>query len=179
MTEKEERIEILTSSIVTTNENIRYYQRLIDGFTGDRNEENAKLRNYEDELDTLIMPKYSAKDFPCLDWSFGNGIAYNDGTNRYVIIKDFKETRCLEKKNNVTIDKFIDIVECKLSDIKVGDYFTHYTTDGKNDNITKYRYCTSVNPSWIWFDFGENGYIKKDCIPIHNTTYIKLILKEI
>lgn len=136
------------------------------------------IQRLNKELTALQKPKYTAKDFPCLGYLFGHGIAFIDNNNEYYISAKLKMISNPIKHSNEYIDNIINIMECKLSDIKAGDYFA--CIDYKND-IGKYRYCTLVTETIIRYDYGDNGYIKNHYIdndPTTSNTYVKFILKD-
>ena len=140
------------------------------------------------ELAALQKPKYTAKDFPCLNTMVEDDIAqilYHDGTYEYEITKWRRySTNKLGRAPAAWIDEFIDIIECKLSDIKVGDYFANATP---GDKVSKYRYCTSFSDDYdgryLYYDCGDTGYIRNARIPmddIHSSEweFVKFILKD-
>ena len=144
------------------------------------------IMQYEQELKQLRLqqkPKYTAKDFPCLDWADEYGILYNDGIYQYQITNGLKRvSKGNLNENNVEasdIDFYLDIIECKLSNIKGGDYFAWFNN---RTNISSYRFCTKIKDGEIYSDHGYDGYIHNDSTPSENryeeNVFVKFILKD-
>jgi len=142
------------------------------------------IMQYEQELKQLRLqqkPKYTAKDFPCLDVVHEYGltrILYHDGKYEYEIAKTRKHsTKKLIQAPAVFVNEHIDIVPWKISDIGVGDYFARIDADQFCGN---YKYCTNRNGDLLEFDYGSNGYIHNGSINISkqlNPNCVKFILK--
>jgi len=172
--------------------------KLVMGMVEELNELLEGLKNSQSWWDSMIVkiekelaglqaqqtPKYTAKDFPYLDYFFGHGIAFIDNDNEYYISAKLKMISNPTKHSNEYIDNIIDIVECKLSDIKAGDYFADANPNGKT---SKYMYCTSFyddyDGRYIYYDCGDTGYIRNARIRmtdeyVINRDYVKFILKD-
>jgi len=152
------------------------YQELIDG----TQKMIDRIKQVKAELNELRKPKYSAKDFPFLDKN-GNIIYFFDGMHRYRIESKYKTIVEVNYKisDNEIIDSAFNFVECKISDIKEGDYFAQIN---ENYNfIYQYYFCKDNSDYNIEVDYGYDGYIKNICIPKTDNkhlSYVKFILKD-
>lgn len=181
--EKEEEITNLKRRLTVVEHEIEQYEHMANFHFGKVQDYKLQKTLIEQELAELQKPKYTAKDFPCLDWNFKNNeILYNDGIYDYYI-----KANCRNAKINSlhscrkSIDSHIDIIECKLSDIKPGDYFA--LNYGENKSPLHYRYCTKIDKHLILFDYGSDGYIKSgnksiETINELKAKFVKFILKD-
>jgi len=133
------------------------------------------IKQLEQELVELEKPKYTAKDFPCLDFIFD--ILYHDGTYEYEIQRNGNKRITKNGRMSISyIDENVNIIPCTAADIEVGDYFA--LIDGDNNIISNYRYCTEVEGNSIYIDYGDDGYIGNNFISRNGTdSYVKFKLK--
>lgn len=129
-------------------------------------------------------PELKAVDFPCLNYYAGS-LQYCDGDYIYEMTNTQRRAAKLSVigRSPEWIDRYIDIVECQLSDIKPGDYF-FLKVPGAEPRCENYRYCTHVdyNTDLMMFDCGFGGYIRSEAMGIntkneHECLFVKFTLK--
>jgi len=178
--EREKRIEQVECLINAFSEHSARLSESIQSDTRRVKELAELIQQYKQELADLQKPKYTAKDFPCLEYFFGQGIGYIDNNNEYYISEKLKMISNPIKHSNEYIDDTIDIIPCKLSDIKVGEYFAF--DNAPNKTICGYRYCTKVeiDNKRVYYDYGHEGYIKTEWLPYSGVdpNYVKFTLKD-
>lgn len=177
---KEEEITNLKRRLAVVEHEIGQYENMANFHFGKVQDYKLQKTLIEQELAELQKPKYTAKDFPCLNWDDTYGIIYlDDDGNQYSMRNGFKQVQiCCDMYSSDSVDKFIDIVECKLSDIKEGDYFA--LIDIQFPYIGDYRYCTKLEDNRTHFDYADNGYISKSYANItsNSYSYVKFILRN-